>query len=151
MRNLSTCRGSATPDRRGSAAGLGPNSQQHAKYKVSLLLLPPPSRALYVTMRRHFRLCHSSHFLSFHSSQHDRALQHHQLKTNSLNSRHKQTKKQLNATKSTPTSQDVLVKLFPNQGLISTPGFCKFSAWRRESEVSSILASLRPDKLLKRW
>ena len=34
MRNLSTCRGTATPDRRGSAAGLGPNSQQHAKYKV---------------------------------------------------------------------------------------------------------------------
>ena len=36
MRNLSTCRGTATPDRRGSAAGLGPNSQQHAKYKVRL-------------------------------------------------------------------------------------------------------------------
>ena len=34
MRNLSSSRGAATPDRRGSAAGLGPNSQQHAKYKV---------------------------------------------------------------------------------------------------------------------
>ena len=38
MRNLSTCRGAATPDRRGSAAGLGPNSQQHAKYKVIIII-----------------------------------------------------------------------------------------------------------------
>ena len=80
MRNLSSCRAAATSDRRGSAAGLGPQAQQHAKYKVG--------GGSSTTTTTTSTITHHHHHLNHHP-----------------------------------------------QGLISTPGYCKFSAWRRESDV----------------